>query len=78
MPQLPQQPDRLHPSETLFHLLPRSLADLVTQVPCGPAVDGTAPPFLVLRHVRRGLPFPQLLHHRGTENPAAFRVELGL
>ena len=40
MAQLPQSANRLQPAEDLLDQLPLPLTDLVTGMPCGPAVDG--------------------------------------
>src|SRR5712664_4846980 len=51
MPQLLQQPNRLHPPENLFHAFPHALADFVASVPRRVPVDRAATsPLLVSRH----------------------------
>src|SRR5258708_3171351 len=53
MPQLLQQPNRLHPTKNLFHAFPHALADFVASVPRRAPVDRAATrPLVVPRHVR--------------------------
>ena len=63
MPNLPHQRDRLQPAETFFDPLPLLLAEGVTRVPLGAAIDRAAPASSqVLRHVRRYSQVAALLH----------------
>ena len=56
MPNLPQQRDRLQPSEALFNAFPFPLTDCIADVLCGASVS-RAPtwPLQVLGYVRRDL-----------------------
>src|SRR5579859_3644545 len=63
MSQLPQQTYGLHPAKNLFYSFAHPLADLITCVPRGASIDGTATsPLLVPRHVRRHLLLSQGLY----------------
>src|SRR5258708_3736234 len=63
MPQLLQQPNRLHPTKNLFHAFPHALADFVASVPRRAPVDRAATrPLVVPRHVRCHILPTQRLH----------------
>ena len=63
MPHLPHQRDGLQPAETFFDPLPLLLADGLTRVPRGAAIDRAASAsFQALRHVRRHSQLAALLH----------------
>src|SRR5437660_10152356 len=61
MPQLAQPCDRLQPAKAFFDPLPLSLADGITRMPRGAAINrAAAAPSQVLRHVRRYSQIPAL------------------
>src|SRR5439155_9382298 len=63
MPQLPHERDCLQPSEAFFDPLPLFLADGITRVSCGAAINrAAAAPSQVLRHVRHHLQISALGH----------------
>src|SRR5271156_1248079 len=63
MPHLPQQRDRLQPSEALFDTLPLPLADGISRVLRGTRINRTPTrPFQILSHVRRDLHGSALRH----------------
>src|SRR5260221_298246 len=63
MPHLPQQRDRLHPSEALLNSFPFFLADLISAVSRGPSINGATPtPLSVLCYVRRHVHVPAFRH----------------
>lgn len=63
VPNLPQQRNRLEPSEALFHPLPLPLADGVSRVLRRPSIDrATTKPRDILRDVRRDLQVSALGH----------------
>src|SRR5258708_25923118 len=63
MPNLPQQRDRLQPSETLFNTLPLPLTDGISWVLRRPSINRTPTgPFQVLGYVRRGFQVSALGH----------------
>src|SRR5262252_4654917 len=79
MPNLSQERNRLQPAEAFFDALPLSLADRVSRVPRGAAINrAAAGSSQVLRHVRR---HPQMaaLRHKPTRVEAfvaAYRQRL--
>src|SRR5260370_23766609 len=63
MPELLQQPNRLHPTKNLFHAFPHALADFVASVPRRASIDGAATwPLVVPRHVRCHILCSQSFH----------------
>ena len=63
MSNLAHERDRLQPAETLFDPFPLLLAEGVTRVPRGAAINRAAPASSqVLRHVRRHAQMAALLH----------------
>jgi hypothetical protein len=63
MPNLPQQRDRLQPSETLFNAFPLPLTDGISRMLRRPTINRTPTgPFQVLGHMRRGFQVSALGH----------------